>query len=397
MLRFISKAMEKVHKLPPEQIVQVIHSLADEYDTLVSVLRSINQGVIICDKDMNIIQCNKTADRLLPITSFISAGQKVWTAIDDDSISTWIRDTLVQQKNVSDKEFTVETKQGEKIISLEIIPLVRYSAVTGTVITVIDVTEKRKKEIKLRRAENLASLTNLAATVAHEIKNPLGAISIHIQLIQKCLGNVEGAGKKNIEKYLSVINEEIERLNSIVVDFLYAVRPLDAELKPGDLNTLIKDISGFFKPELDSESVSFDIKLSKDLPEINFDERLLKIALINLLKNSKEALKDRKNGKIVIKTSFDSDAVYLDISDNGSGMDEETLKKIFDPYFTTKAGGSGLGLPLTYKIIKEHDCEIKVNSVPEEGTTFTISFPIPQKNIHLIEAGEKDEIQYSDN
>ena len=192
MLRFISKAMEKVHKLPPEQIVQVIHSLADEYDTLVSVLRSINQGVIICDKDMNIIQCNKTADRLLPITSFISSGQKVWTAIDDDAISTWIRETLLQQKSVSDKEFTVETKQGEKIISLEIIPLVRYSTVTGTVITVIDVTEKRKKEVKLRRAENLASLTNLAATVAHEIKNPLGAISIHIQLIHKCLGIVEG-------------------------------------------------------------------------------------------------------------------------------------------------------------------------------------------------------------
>ena len=199
------------------------------------------------------------------------------------------------------------------------------------------------------------------------------------------------------EKYLSVINEEIDRLNSIVVNFLYAVRPLDAELKPGDLNKFLKDIAGFFRPELESESITLEVKLSQDLPEINFDERLLKIAVINLLKNSKEALKSKKNGKIVIKTSFDSDAVYLDISDNGSGMDEETLKKIFDPYFTTKAEGSGLGLPLTYKIIKEHDCEIKVNSELCEGTTFTISFPIPQKTIHLIEAGEKNEIQYSDN
>lgn len=392
MLRFISKAMEKVHKLPPEQIVQVIHSLADEYDTLVSVLRSINQGVIICDKEMNIIQCNKTADRLLPITSFISSGQKVWTAIDDDAISTWIRDTLIQQKNATDKEFTVETKQGEKIILLEIIPLVRYSMVTGTVITVIDVTEKRKKEIKLRRAENLASLTNLAAAVAHEIKNPLGAISIHIQLIQKCMDKVEGTGKKNMEKYLSVINEEIERLNSIVVDFLYAVRPLDADLKLGNLNSLINEITVLFQPELESENIHLQVKLSKELPEINFDERLLKIAIINLLKNSKDALKNTGNGNIVIKTSFDSEAVYIDISDNGAGMEESTLKKIFDPYFTTKPSGSGLGLPLTYKIIKEHSCEIKVNSKVGEGTTFTISFPIPQKTIHLIEAGEQNEI-----
>jgi signal transduction histidine kinase len=251
--------------------------------------------------------------------------------------------------------------------------------------------------------ESLASLTTLAAGVAHEIKNPLGSLSIHVQLIQKALStNRELCFKAHdpqtyqllnqerdprnyfslMDKYIGVVNEEIDRLNGIVVDFLFAVRPMNMDFREGNINLLIEELTEFVRFELEEARIAYVLNLTPELPVIDFDERYMKQALLNLVKNAIAAMP--QGGKLTIKTEAQEAGILIRVYDTGIGIPEEHLSKIFEPYFTTKETGSGLGLTLVFKIIREHQGEITVKSKLGEGSCFTIALPIPQKERRLI-------------
>jgi two-component system, sporulation sensor kinase E len=251
-----------------------------------------------------------------------------------------------------------------------------------------DITEKRRKEAQLRRAESLASLTTLAAGVAHEIKNPLGSLSIHIQLIRKALQNQERVEISFLERHLGVVDEEIERLNKIVVDFLFAVRPMDVKLRESDPGELVEGIAEIVKPEAERAGVMIELDVAEDLPRVALDDRLMKQAVLNLVKNALAAMPG--GGKLRLTAERVEDEVRIGVEDSGVGISEEDLPKIFEPYFTTKENGTGLGLTITFKIVREHDGEIMVSSHPGHGSTFMISLPIPQKERRLLpfDAGE---------
>jgi signal transduction histidine kinase len=282
-----------------------------------------------------------------------------------------------------------------------VLPLVREHQVTGSLIHVEDITEKRGKEVRLRRAENLASLTTLAAGVAHEIKNPLGSLSIHIQLIQKAMAanrelffqaHADDSDPDNqgpikyynlMDKYIAVVNEEIDRLNHIVVDFLFAVRPMNMDLRDGNINTLIGELYEFVHYELEEAHIEGLLELDETLPEVPFDERYMKQALLNLIKNAIHAMP--AGGLLTIKTEAVDAYIRVSVCDTGTGIPEGNLSKIFEPYFTTTETGSGLGLTLVFKIIREHQGEVSVKSKEGEGTCFYILLPIPQGEHRLID------------
>jgi signal transduction histidine kinase len=322
---------------------------------------------------------NKCAERFLPITVAEQGNDLVWTRVLDEKIAGFLETTLQSGDRVEEREFNVEAKGIQRLLSISVLPLVRDHRVTGSLIYTEDITERRGREARLRRAENLASLTTLAAGVAHEIKNPLGSISIHIQLMQKALA---AQRMDSLDKYIGVVNEEIDRLNQIVVDFLFAVRPMDMDLREGDMNTLIGELVEFVRFELSDASIVCDLELEEGLPLLNFDERYVKQALLNLVKNAAAAMPE--GGKLTIKTGRMDNEVFITVRDTGMGIPEENLSKIFEPYFTTKPTGSGLGLTLVFKIIREHRGEISVQSKEGEGTCFTISLPVPQKERRLI-------------
>jgi signal transduction histidine kinase len=244
------------------------------------------------------------------------------------------------------------------------------------------------REARLRRAESLASLTTLAAGVAHEIKNPLGSIGIHTQLIQKIVDSLDEETAASIGNYLTVIDEEIDRLNKIVVDFLFAVRPMNTNLEDGDLNAVALDVLGFVQFELEQSGIELVKDLDPELPGIRLDAKYIKQAMMNLIKNAISAMPD--GGMLRVSTQRRGDQVLLRISDTGTGMSEEVREKIFEPYFTTKDFGSGIGLTLVYKVVKEHMGEITVISKEGHGTTFTITLPVPQRRKHLLGWRGKD-------
>jgi PAS domain S-box-containing protein len=384
MRGFVRRALEKLSKLDEEQVEQLLQTVAAENERLAVVLDSMNDGVIVTDEEHRVTLVNKAAERLLPIASGRVIGDRpIWDVVADADIAEFVRGTLESDDSVSDREFALDHGGTTRILSCSLIPLVQAGHIRGNILQIEDISEKRGREARLRRAESLASLTTLAAGVAHEIKNPLGSIGIHNQLIQKLVSRLENDDAEAISSYLHVIDEEIERLNKIVVDFLFAVRPMNTQLEDRELNPLIEDLLSFVQYELEQSNVELIKDLDDAIPALKLDPKYLKQAVLNLVKNAISAMPE--GGILRVSTQLRGDQVLFRISDNGTGMSPDVRDKIFEPYFTTKDFGSGIGLTLVYKVVKEHLGDISVLSKEGRGTTFTITLPVPQREKHLID------------
>ena len=396
MKALVKRISNKISKLSPDQVQNVFNQLVEENESLLSVIESLSTGLVICDKNWKLLQSNKAGERFLPLTSRYyeikqqdsSFDDEVWNFVDDEEIANFLQQASKEKKINISEEFVTKTPAGlARFLNISLMPLVQNKKLSGSIIKIDDITEKRNQETLLHRMENLASLTNLAASVAHEIKNPLGSISIYIQLLQKAVNKARNSDEKLpdekfLENYLEIINQEIDRLNNIIVDFLFAVRPISAELIPENPVKLLNLYVEFFKPELEDKNINLKTAFLENSPKILLDEKLFKQVLINLVQNAIVAMPD--GGELFLSTRITGDKYLISVADTGIGMNSETVSRIFEPYFTTKATGTGLGLTMVYKVIKEFGGDIEVESYEGKGTIFTISLPIPQKEKHLL-------------
>ena len=408
MQEFSKRVSQKLSKLSDAQIQKVLDEVSAENAGYEAIIESLSTGLVIVDTAWRLLKVNKAAQRYIPFKTLSDEeGLPVWRLIADQDIALFLRQCGENDRTNCSEEYTLSTSGGSvRFVDISVMPLVQKKELTGSIVTIDDVTEKRNQEILLHRMEALAGLTNLAAGVAHEIKNPLGAISIHIQLMQKAIKKKRaGDGRlpepKFAEQYLEVVNEEIDRLNKIVVDFLMAVRPISATLELVEPNKLLDGFVAFFRPEFAEKGIALETKFCADCPRLLLDQKLFREVIVNLAQNALAAItekfpdcggKGRTNGesyascrgKLAICTAVKEDRYILRFSDNGSGMSEETAARIFEPYFTTKANGTGLGLAMVYKIIKEFSGDITVQSKEGEGTEFVITLPVPQKDRRLL-------------
>jgi len=383
MREFMSRALQKLPRMNDSQLRSFIQLIVDDYALFDAMMDSLTNGVIILDSKHTIIKTNRAASRILGIPLSESPDRPLWTSISDAKLADFIYMVIRNEEAKTAEEFVIVADEGNQYIEISVLPLVKEKRVRGTIITIEDITQRKREEINNRRLENLASLTNLAAAVAHEIKNPLAAISIHVQLLRKNFKACNLAINAKAQKHLDVVEEEIERLNKIVVDFLFAVRPLQCEFAPVNINELIKNLFTTFQDEFSAAGISFVSQLDDELPVIQADERFLRQALMNILTNAKAAMMPA-GGELGITTRFDQERVYVIITDTGKGIPPDILHKIFEPYFTTKPDGSGLGLTMTYKVIKEHGGDIQVHSDIGKGTRFTLILPITRSEKPLL-------------
>jgi PAS domain S-box-containing protein len=393
MRNFIRRALEKLPKLDETQIHKLLNDMAVENERLESVIESMQEGLVVCDRQHVVILGNKTAQRLLGVAGNDPLEQVIWEAVSDPEIAGFLERCITAEEKVKDEEFVLGNSGSPRILNLNILPLVAAGRVEGTLVRVEDVTEKKRGEARLRRAESLAALTTLTAGVAHEIKNPLGSMSIHIQLIQKALknGGPDGNGSADIHEHLSIVEEEINRLNSIVVDFLFAVRPMNTTMEEQKINPILEEIIELVSVELENAGIEVRREFEEGLPKILLDEKYLKQAILNLMKNSISAMPG--GGTLTLRSKRTNDHVEITVEDTGEGIPEDLVDKIFEPYFTTKDFGSGLGLTVVYKIVKEHLGDITVDTREGKGTAFIMNFPIPQKERRLIGwKGEANEV-----
>lgn len=385
MNNFVKKALEKIEQLDTKQIVQVIENQEDFIETLEQALDSLPQGVILLDGKKRVEYINYTAKHLPPIKRIRNyEGFSVFDVIIDTNILDFLRNEFSSKKEEIDNEFNYQWGEEIRTFEVQVSPIMnKYELSDGHLVIFNDVTVSKRNETRLRRSENLASMTTMAAGVAHEIKNPLAAMGIHLQLLTKTFEKKGTLRYEDASRYIDVLSEEINRLNSIVVDFLFAVRPMDTQLKLCSLTKVLEDICNFVEPELNENSVKL-VKKFASVPKVKLDVSLFKQVVLNIVKNALNAIEG--SGTITMEVKLSGDNVRLSIKDDGLGMDEKTQSKIFEPYFTTKASGTGLGLTVVYKVVKEHKGDISVTSKKGKGTEFIITLPVPNSERLAIDS-----------
>ena len=218
-------------------------------------------------------------------------------------------------------------------------------------------------------ARRLVALSRLSAGVAHEIKNPLNAMSIHLELLRTKLG-----GSRDAAEHLPVIMGELRRLDEVVQTFLKFSRPEQLTLKPTSLLTMLQDIGHIAEAEGERAGVRVEINCPASVPEVRADASSLQNALLNLALNGCQAMPSGGTLRIAA-APIAGDRVAITVTDSGVGIPAEHLDKIFNLYFTTKEGGTGIGLAMVYRTIQLHDGDITVESAPGRGTTFTVTLP----------------------
>ena len=228
-------------------------------------------------------------------------------------------------------------------------------------------------ERRTRQAERLAEIGSLTGGLAHEIKNPLSTVQLNLQLLAEDV-TPDNPAHSRISNRLGVVQRETSRLRDILEDFLRYAGRLELDRKPVELNQLLEELVDFFAPQAQASRVQIRLKRSASPVMANVDPKLIKQALLNLMLNGVQAMPG--GGELILSMAMRDDRAILDVIDTGSGIPEDVLPKIFQAYYTTKRGGTGIGLAMTKRIVEEHGGSIQVRSDPGKGTDFTIELPV---------------------
>jgi signal transduction histidine kinase len=216
-------------------------------------------------------------------------------------------------------------------------------------------------------------LAELAGSLAHEIKNPLSVIHMNVDLLSEELEEIHWPGSRRAIHKIDLIRQQCDRMQNLLKDFLRFARMRDLEMTPADLNEQINTVLQLFEPQAEQQNVEIITYLDPDLPLVMLHSDSIQAALINLVKNALEAMPT--GGQLVIRTYAFPGGAAMDLIDTGCGMDDKTAMKMFEPFYSTKSGGNGLGLPTARKIIETHGGRISVQSELTRGTKFILEFP----------------------
>ena len=239
--------------------------------------------------------------------------------------------------------------------------------------------ENRRRQVlerQLIQKENLASLGNMVAGVAHEVKTPLAIIKTRIQMWQNEVRENALIAKHISPESMQIVIDETNRLSNLVKRLLIFSRPIDKNLKQTDLNKLINEVVSFVNVERSNKKITVDCILNQSIPLLPLDGNSIKQVIINIIDNSVEAISEEGEIKIVTGFLAQEEKIILEISDSGNGIPEEIINKVFDPFFTSRESGAGLGLAISYQIIKAHNGEISLSNIPGGGAKCTIKFPL---------------------
>jgi signal transduction histidine kinase len=421
---FLEKLIERLGRIGPEDVQNYFLRLAQEKGFLETVFNAIQEGIIVTDSTGRITYLNEAACALFGIEAGGAVGKRL-----DERIGGLDWSSLTQSGGPVSHDVEIFYPQN-RFINFYVVPLVMeprepaaagglesgarggrvgdaprsssFATTTtekppagsaaeevGHVMILRDITESRRTAQQTIESERLNALRLLAAGVAHEIGNPLNSLHIHLQLMERSVQKLRDGEKKELQESIDVARSEVSRLDSIVTQFLKAIRPSPPQLRPESVNTIVEEAVRFFTPELQGREILVEQELRSDLPLLQLDRDQMKQAFYNVIKNSLEAM--HRHGTLRIRTDLADTHVIVRFEDSGGGMSAENLSRVFEPYFTTKPSGSGLGLLIVRRIVREHGGELSIESSQGKGLALTIRLPFMDKRIRMLEAGEARE------
>jgi two-component system, sporulation sensor kinase E len=409
---FLEKLIERLGRIGPEEVQNYFLRLAQEKGFLETVFNAIQEGIIVTDSKGRITYLNEAASGLFGLEGGDVIGKRL-----DERIRGLDWESLTKSGGPVSHDMEIFYPQN-RFINFYIVPLMiehreavagggdsgrvaaaddergrpgsptpaTGAAEVGHVMILRDITASRRTAQQAIESERLNALTLLAAGVAHEIGNPLNSLHIHLQLMERSVQKLDDGAKGELQQSIDIARSEVNRLDSIVTQFLRAIRPSRPQLRPENVNTIVEEAVRFFTPEIQDRDIVVEQELRSDLPMLQLDRDQMKQAFYNVIKNSLEAMK--RHGTLRIRTDLDDTHVLVRFVDTGSGMSAANLSRVFEPYFTTKSAGTGLGLLIVRRIVREHGGELSIESSQGKGLTLTIRLPYIDKRIRMLEAGE---------
>lgn len=366
---------ELVRKLKDkEEELQKLRVIAEEKAESIesyneNILRSISSGVITFDKDGRIMTFNPAAGQILSKNAEDIIGKTCTEVFGENSPITKVqRESIIKEEGIPRLEANLKTSQGDSIWLGMNTSLLRNrdNETIGLILVFSDLTEIKYLQEQIELKERFTLLGEMSAGIAHELRNPMGAISGFAKLLSKKLA--EGDGRKSL---VEAIEKEIEGMNRVITELLNFTKPADLNLTDVSIKDLIED--SLKTVQMNGMDIKLDLGRA---PVIEADEVLLKQAFINIFQNSIEAMPAGGELKISTHIASQRPVVEIEISDTGIGIPEDKLNRIFQPFFTTKERGTGLGLSLVKKIVLYHGGYIEVKSKEGKGTTFKINLPV---------------------
>ncbi len=382
---FLDKLIGRIDRVDPQSLQGFVLKLARERGFLETLFNTIQEGIIVATADGRISYLNAAAGELLGLNPEQAVGEQLARYLRDlDWKKIWSADKQEWSKVVTHELEVFYPRQ--RFLNFYIVPLVdeEHSIVTGMAVILRDVTETRKRTETAIESEKLSALTLLAAGVAHEVGNPLNSLNIHLQLMERELKGLPSDTATQLKKDLRIARDEIARLDRIINQFLRAVRPTKPDLQRASVNDIVNETISLLEREISDRDILVERELGKDIPASLVDRAQLKQAFYNLIKNALQAM--RAGGILRVRTEATDTHVIVSFIDTGHGISPEQVGRIFEPYYTTKTDGSGLGLMIVQRIVRDHGGMIDVESDVGRGTTVRIKLPIHEKRTRLLEA-----------
>ncbi|MEM7384876.1 MAG: ATP-binding protein [Verrucomicrobiota bacterium] len=375
---FLDKLIARIGRVGPEEVQSYLVRLVQEKGFLEKVFDALQEGIIVTDPEGTILYINRAA--------CLFFGLDAEEALDK-SVDSQVRglgwSSLVQGGPVVSRDMEIFYPEN-RYLNFYLSPLEEEQEdPLGYVIFVRDLTMTRRMDEEKLESERFSALTMLAAGVAHEIGNPLNSLNIHLQLIERKLRKRDpGLFEGEIEDLLGVAREEITRLDFTVDQFLKAIRPSQPQREPVDLNELVSESVRFLEKEMADREVQVRMELHSNIPLVPLDANQMKQAFYNIMKNAMQAMSGE--GELMVRTAMDDFEYTVTFTDTGDGISGEDMSKIFQPYYTTKKSGTGLGLLIVRRIIREHGGEIEISSRKTRGTRLVVHLPRTDKALRFL-------------
>jgi signal transduction histidine kinase len=351
-------------------VEEVFSALKENLD---QIMTNLQDGILLYTHDARAVLVSDSVERFLGIGRAEILGAKLHEVFSRNTrLGRLVRESFDARMALVQEEITTETGRHVEI-SLDFIHddrAVYPQETLGALLTLHDVESVREIESDLELSRRLAAIGRLTAGVGHEVKNPINAIVVHLELMRNKLGDADHKAMRHLE----VIESEIQRLDRVVQTLVDFSRPVELQLKEQDMRRVVSAVLMLASAELETR----DVHVESDLPDrpvmARVDSDLLKQALLNVVLNGAQAMAE--GGKLKVRLAEDGRMALLSIHDQGGGIPDDVRDKIFDLYFTTKKDGSGIGLAMTYRIVELHNGSIEVESDATHGTTFILRFPL---------------------
>jgi two-component system, sporulation sensor kinase E len=389
MRKFWSRVADRLGRIESAQVQGYFQDLCRETALLWSILQSVSEGIVVVDDEGQIRFLNDAAREMLGVSHRNPVSKPLLRNIADPGLFGLFEASLRDRSLVVDKEVEVRHPKRMAVrVNVFSYPLDEGQP-PGTIVILRDITAEKSRQTESFQSEKLEALVTLAAGVAHEIGNPLNSLSIHMQLMEREVRHLPKKSRQKLSETLEVAQGEIRRLDDTVRRFLGAIRPSQPRYKEANMNTLVESVLDFLYFEISEQDIAIEKEYDPRIPPMMVDEDEIKQAFFNIIKNAIQAMP--RGGVLRTATALRDSHVEVTFSDTGVGVPKEKLNKVFEPFYTTKETGSGLGLVMVHRIIKDHAGTLMFSSEEGKGTKVTVSLPLRGKETPLLQDATGDQ------